>query len=66
MIGGALGVALSRIYRLSAKSFRLPVPIPIDINVSTDVRVLGFAVALSVLTGILFGLIPAWRARNPT
>jgi predicted permease len=37
-----------------------PDPIPLDVH--TDVRVLGFTAALAVVTGILFGLAPAFRA----
>jgi len=61
LAGGALGVALAyaaipAIHSLSAGS------IPRVANVALDVRVLGFALGISVLTGILFGLAPAWQA----
>jgi len=34
----------------------------ISLTVSPDVRVLSFALAVCVLTGILFGIVPAWRS----
>lgn len=35
---------------------------PVDLNLSPDGRLLGFAFALTMLTGIVFGLTPALRA----
>jgi putative ABC transport system permease protein len=34
------------------------------LDVSLDLRVLGFTMAVAVVTGVLFGLAPAWRASN--
>jgi predicted permease len=60
--GGALGVALG--YATMA-ALRAAVPrytLPPEANVTMDSRVLLFALVLSVLTGLLFGLLPALHA----
>jgi predicted permease len=36
--------------------------IPAEVHVTPDLRILGFATAAAVITGILFGLAPAWRS----
>ena len=59
--GGLLGVGLA------AAAVRLlvaaaPVDVPRLDEVQLDPRALLFAFAVSVLAGLLFGLIPAWRA----
>ncbi len=59
--GGALGVvAASVLLRVSTKL--LPAGLPRVDQISMDGRVLGFAVVVSVVTGVLFGVLPAWRA----
>jgi predicted permease len=37
----------------------------ISLNITPDLRVLGFAFGLSLLSGIIFGLIPALRSTRP-
>jgi putative ABC transport system permease protein len=56
--GGAVGCVLA--WWLMRWVTALDLPISVDVGV--DVRVLGFAVALSMVTGVLFGLAPALKA----
>jgi putative ABC transport system permease protein len=42
-----------------------PFALPSEANIRIDLRVLLFTLAISVLTGIVFGLAPAMQAANP-
>src|SRR5215470_9863279 len=59
-LGGALGV----LFALWIKDGLLAVSDwgPRSLEPKLDWRVLGFTLALSLLTGIIFGIAPAWRA----
>jgi putative ABC transport system permease protein len=61
LTGGALGAALSwaGIKTLVA---RAPLDLPRLAEIRLDARVLLFALGVAVLTGLLFGILPAWRA----
>jgi predicted permease len=61
-MGGALGLALA--FRGGELLLALVSPgeVPLAVDVRPDARVLVFCAAISLLTGILFGLVPALRA----
>jgi putative ABC transport system permease protein len=62
-MGGALGIALAWL-GLDAFVAVLPASIPHSSEIALDLRVLGFAAAISLLTGLVFGSAPAlsgWR-----
>ena len=42
-----------------------PLPVRLSLDLSPDVRVLGFTVLVSVMTAVLFGLLPALRMTRP-
>jgi predicted permease len=63
--GGALGILFAW-WTGSALLGLLANPADIPLTASPDVRVFAFTFALSVLTGVLFGLAPAWQATSPT
>jgi len=64
LVGGALGVGLA----YAGVRFLLaagPVNLPRLSEISIDARTLGFTLLLSVLSGLLFGLIPALKYAGP-
>jgi predicted permease len=63
--GGALGVLLSVGATRGLATFHIPAPIPIDVSLAIDWRVLIYSFALSIASGFLLGLAPAWAASRP-
>jgi putative ABC transport system permease protein len=60
-LGGALGVLLAS-WGVDLLVQFAPENIPRLAGVTVDRRVLGFALALSVTTGLVFGIAPAWQS----
>ena len=56
--GGLLGLALA-FWGVNALRALMPDSLPHLENIPLDVRVLGFALAVSLITGVIFGLAPA-------
>lgn len=62
VLAGAVGVVLAA-WGLELLSLdALPFPVEVSLDLSPDLRVLAFAAAATLGTGILFGLIPALQA----
>ena len=61
LLGGALGVAVAY-GALAAFQRYLPTRLPRFNEVTIDTRVLAFLLVVSVVTGVLFGLVPALRS----
>ncbi len=65
LFGGAAGLAIAYVGRTVLWSFRPPFIQQNDIDLSFDLRVLLFTLGVSIFTGLLFGLAPAFRASIP-
>jgi predicted permease len=63
-LGGALGVGLAAAGLRGIRSMTL-IELPRAGEIQMDGAVLGFAVALSAITGVLFGLVPSLAASRP-
>jgi putative ABC transport system permease protein len=59
--GGALGLVLA-VWGVRAMRGAVPDMFPMLQHMRLDLPVLAFTFGISVLTGLLFGLVPAWRA----
>jgi putative ABC transport system permease protein len=62
LIGGAVGLVVAYWGRTALWSFRPAFIQDADINLALDSRVLLFTFAISIFTGVLFGMAPAIRA----
>ena len=65
-LGGAVGVLFAfwgkgALLALTDKDAKF---LPSGVDLSLNWRVLAFTLAVSLLTGVLFGLVPAWRAAS--
>jgi macrolide transport system ATP-binding/permease protein len=63
-LGGIVG-AVSAVWAgraVMALGMPSQIPVPISLNLQPDFRVLGFTLAVTLITGVVFGLAPALRA----
>jgi len=60
--GGIAGVWLALAASRGLASFRMPMDIPVDLDLAIDGRVLAFTAGLTLLTGLISGLVPALQA----
>jgi len=64
-IGGLVGLAFSVLFTRTLLTFVPSEGRSMFISPSPDLRILGFAFAMTLVTGIVFGLLPALRASRP-
>jgi putative ABC transport system permease protein len=60
-VSGAVGLLLAA-WAAKALMLMVPATFPGSIDIALDVRVLGFAAAVSLSTGVVFGLLPALQS----
>ena len=65
LAGGAAGLALAVWVDRALIGFLPPQTAPASISTTPDWRILSFNLAVSVLTGLIFGLIPALKSTRP-
>jgi predicted permease len=65
LAGAAAGFLLAAVAARAISSFKLPLPFPIAFDFNVNWRVALFTLGLSVITALVFGLVPALRASRP-
>jgi predicted permease len=63
--GGAIGVGLAAMGAPILLGFFVSPDVPQPISTAPDWRILGFTGAMTMLTGVLFGLAPAFQSSRP-
>jgi predicted permease len=62
LLGGAAGVGVGYAGVQFLAGIQIPAEFPLDLGIHMDSRLLVFSLALSVVTGLIFGLVPALRS----
>ena len=65
VLGGIAGLLIAQWTQQLLWSLRPPF-FPQDFEIALDARVMTFAFVISIVTGLLFGLAPAWTATRPS
>lgn len=65
LAGGILGLGLAFAIDKALIGFLPPSATPLALSSTPDFRILAFNLALSLLTGVVFGLLPALQATRP-
>ena len=64
LLGAGGGIGLAVLATRALPHLDMPISVPIVLELSPDWRVLSFALAVSLLTGLVFGLTPALQAAD--
>ena len=65
LLGGSAGLVVVQWGTGLLQTLTPPANLPIHMSLETDANVLMFALMISVVTGVIFGLTPALQASNP-
>jgi len=65
MFGGAVGFLFALWMIDLAVGFKPPLDFPLTLDLAIDWRVFSFALFVSLLTGIIFGIVPALQSTKP-
>jgi putative ABC transport system permease protein len=65
LCGGSLGIAAGYGAMRWLQLLVPPFSFAREVRITMDTRVLLFALVISVMTGLLFGIVPAWQATSP-
>ena len=63
--GAGVGFLIAAGAARAISNFQLPLPFPVVFDFNVDLRVALFTFGLSLITALLFGLVPALRASRP-
>ncbi|HEU4769963.1 MAG TPA: ABC transporter permease [Pyrinomonadaceae bacterium] len=63
--GGAAGILLALWMLKALLAFKPPIDFPLTLDVGLDWRVMLFSLAVSLITGVVFGLVPALQTTRP-